>query len=379
MKKIIKLSKSSISTEEIISVSNVLKSEYLGMGKKVQEFEKKLKIFFGREVVCVSSGTAALHLSLQALEIKKGDEVLVPSITYIASFQAISATGAKAIACDVESETMLIDINDVKKKISKKTKAIMPVHFAGNPANLKDIYKLAKKNNLFVIEDAAHAFGSYYKKKLIGSLGDIVCFSFDGIKTITSGEGGCIVTSNKKLIDNIKNSRLLGIVGDTEKRYAKKRSWDFDVKYQGWRYHMSDIMAAIGVEQLKKFTLFSKKRKLLAEFYDKNLKDNKYIKHFNINYKNVVPHIYVVKIDNLTNRIRNLLRKLLLKDGIETGIHYKPNHLLTYYKSNQLLINTSKVFDKILSLPLHVDLNKEDIIYILSCLKRNLKKISKNQ
>ena len=379
MKKIIKLSKSSISTEEIISVSNVLKSEYLGMGKKVQEFEKKLKIFFGREVVCVSSGTAALHLSLQALEIKKGDEVLVPSITYIASFQAISATGAKAIACDVESETMLIDINDVKKKISKKTKAIMPVHFAGNPANLKDIYKLAKKNNLFVIEDAAHAFGSYYKKKLIGSLGDIVCFSFDGIKTITSGEGGCIVTSNKKLIDNIKNSRLLGIVGDTEKRYAKKRSWDFDVKYQGWRYHMSDIMAAIGVEQLKKFTLFSKKRKLLAEFYDKNLKDNKYIKHFNINYKNVVPHIYVVKIDNLTSRIRNLLRKLLLKDGIETGIHYKPNHLLTYYKSNQLLINTSKVFDKILSLPLHVDLNKEDIIYILSCLKRNLKKISKNR
>jgi dTDP-4-amino-4,6-dideoxygalactose transaminase len=379
VKKIIKLSKSSISTEEIISVSNVLKSEYLGMGKKVQEFEKKLKIFFGREVVCVSSGTAALHLSLQALEIKKGDEVLVPSITYIASFQAISATGAKAIACDVESETMLIDINDVKKKISKKTKAIMPVHFAGNPANLKDIYKLAKKNNLFVIEDAAHAFGSYYKKKLIGSLGDIVCFSFDGIKTITSGEGGCIVTSNKKLIDNIKNSRLLGIVGDTEKRYAKKRSWDFDVKYQGWRYHMSDIMAAIGVEQLKKFTLFSKKRKLLAEFYDKNLKDNKYIKHFNINYKNVVPHIYVVKIDNLTNRIRNLLRKLLLKDGIETGIHYKPNHLLTYYKSNQLLINTSKVFYKILSLPLHVDLNKEDIIYILSCLKRNLKKISKNR
>ena len=379
MKKIIKLSKSSISTEEIISVSNVLKSEYLGMGKKVQEFEKKLKIFFGREVVCVSSGTAALHLSLQALEIKKGDEVLVPSITYIASFQAISATGAKAIACDVEPETMLIDINDVKKKISKKTKAIMPVHFAGNPANLKDIYKFAKKNNLFVIEDAAHAFGSYYKKKLIGSLGDIVCFSFDGIKTITSGEGGCIVTSNKKLIDNIKNSRLLGIVGDTEKRYAKKRSWDFDVKYQGWRYHMSDIMAAIGVEQLKKFTLFSKKRKLLAEFYDKNLKDNKYIKHFNINYKNVVPHIYVVKIDNLTNRIRNLLRKLLLKDGIETGIHYKPNHFLTYYKSNQLLVNTSKVFDKILSLPLHVDLNKEDIIYILSCLKRNLKKISKNR
>ena len=120
MKKIIKLSKSSISTEEIISVSNVLKSEYLGMGKKVQEFEKKLKIFFGREVVCVSSGTAALHLSLQALEIKKGDEVLVPSITYIASFQAISATGAKAIACDIESETMLIDINDAKKKISKK-------------------------------------------------------------------------------------------------------------------------------------------------------------------------------------------------------------------------------------------------------------------
>jgi dTDP-4-amino-4,6-dideoxygalactose transaminase len=379
MKKIIRLSKSSISNQEIVSVSNVLKNEYLGMGKKVQEFERKLNFFFGREVICVSSGTAALHLSLQALGIKKGDEVLVPSITYIGSFQAISATGAKAIACDVEPDSMLLDINDIKKKISKKTKAIMPVHFAGNPVNLKDIYKFAKKNNLFVVEDAAHAFGSYYKKKLIGSFGDVVCFSFDGIKTITSGEGGCIVTSNKKLISNIKNSRLLGVVGDTKKRFEKKRSWDFDVIDQGWRYHMSDIMAAIGVEQLKKFSLFSKKRKLLAKFYDLNLKNNKYIKHFAINYKNVVPHIYVVKIDSLKNRTRKLLRKFLLKDGIETGVHYKPNHLLTYYKSKQLLVNTNKIFDKVLSLPLHVDLNKKDIIYILNCLKKNLTKITKNQ
>ena len=142
---------------------------------------------------------------------------------------------------------------------------------------------------------------------------------------------------------------------------------------------MSDIMAAIGVEQLKKFSLFSKKRKLLAKFYDLNLKNNKYIKHFAINYKNVVPHIYVVKIDSLKNRTRKLLRKFLLKDGIETGVHYKPNHLLTYYKSKQLLVNTNKIFDKVLSLPLHVDLNKKDIIYILNCLKKNLTKITKNQ
>jgi len=210
----IRLSKCSISQKEINSVVKTLKNEYLGMGTKVGVFEKNLKGFFGRDAICVSSGTAALQIAIQASNISFGDEVLVPAITYVATFQAISASGAIPIACEVNPETILIDLRDAEKKVTKRTKAIIPVHFAGNASNIKDVYLFAKKKNLIVIEDAAHAFGSYYKNKLVGSFGNISCFSFDGIKNITSGEGGCIISSNKQVNEKIRNARLLGVIGD---------------------------------------------------------------------------------------------------------------------------------------------------------------------
>jgi dTDP-4-amino-4,6-dideoxygalactose transaminase len=213
----------------------------------------------------VVNGTAALQLALQAAGIWQGDEVLVQSLTYVASFQAISATGARPVACDVDAETLCLDWRDAEKRLTPRTKAVMPVHYAGGVGALDEIYAFAEKYGLRVIEDAAHAFGTEYQGKKVGEFGDIVCFSFDGIKNITSGEGGCIVTNDEEVLRKVRDARLLGVEKDTEKRFSGGRSWEFDVTAQGWRYHMSNIMAAIGLEQLKRFPENASQRQVLAK------------------------------------------------------------------------------------------------------------------
>ncbi len=365
----IKLSKSSIGEEEKKAVENVLNKEYLGMGSEVEKFENNLSEFFQRPCVCVSSGTAALQLAMEASGIANGDEVLVQSITYVASFQAISATGAKPVACDINPKSITIDLSDAGKRITHKTKAIMPVHYSGGVGDLDEVYDFAKKYNLRVIEDAAHAFGTLYKGKRIGSFGDLVCFSFDGIKNITSGEGGCVVTENTEFLQKLKDTRLLGVEKDTDNRFLSKRSWQFDVKYQGWRYHMSNIMAAIGVEQLKKFPNFAKKRKQLANIYNNELKSFNSLTILENDYDYVVPHIYPVILSQ--NIDRKLLQIYLRENGVETGIHYQPNHKLTYYKKNiRKLEVTEKIYSKLLTLPLHTELAEKDIIKITNLIKK---------
>ena len=364
----IRISKSTISSKEIKAVSRVLQKEYLGMGQEVKLFEKNLEKFLNNKCVCVSSGTAALHLACQSIGLTKGDEVLVQSITYISSFQAISATGAKPIACEVNPLTLTIDTNDLVKKINSKTKAIMPVHYAGNAGELTKIYSIAKKYRLRVIEDAAHAFGSYYKKHKIGHKGDIVCFSFDGIKNITSGEGGCITSKDEKVINYAKDARLLGVRNDSTKRYQNMRSWDFNVSSQGWRYHMSNIMAAIGIEQLKKFPTALKKRQKFAKLYSTKLFNNPNLSILPSNYDLVVPHIYPVIFIN--RELRNKYKRKLEVNNVQTGIHYKPNHQLKLYenKKNKLPVSDN-LYERILTLPLHLDLTNKQINFICSLLK----------
>ena len=369
--KLLRLSKSVISIRERKAVEKVLKKGFLGMGPEVNQFEKDLKGFFKREVVCFNSGTAALQIALQASGIGANDEVLVPSITYVASYQAISATGAKPISCDIDLKNMQVSLIDLKKRVTKKTKAIMPVHFAGSASQIKEIYKFAKKNNLRVIEDAAHAFGTKINGRKIGSFGDITCFSFDGIKNITSGEGGCLVTSDKKVLALARDLRLLGIENESDKRYAGHRSWISDVKQQGWRYHMSDINASIGRVQLKRFGDLSKLRKKICKLYDTKFKNHNFIKLFKRNYKEEVPHIYVVRILKLKKR--EYLRKLLLKKGIQTGIHYYPNYKYSKYKdSKKLFPNTEKIYKELLTLPLHPEINEKDVSYIYKTLNETI-------
>lgn len=356
---LIRLSKSVVGIEEATAVHRViLEDGYLGMGREVCQFEAELSLFFGgRAVTCVNSGTAALHLALMAV-VKPWDEVLVPSLTFVSSFQAITAAGAKPIACDIDPNTLLIDLKDAAKRLTHKTRVIMPVHYSGGVGDLKKVYAFARKNRLRVIEDAAHAFGTIYNGKKIGSFGDIACFSFDGIKNITSGEGGAIVSSDRKVIEFVKDARLLGIRQDTDKRYQGKRSWEFEVLHQGYRYHMSNIFAAIGRVQLRKFSRFARIRRSLAKKYHQMLAEISGIELLQRDYTTIVPHIFPILVKDGQ---RDLLRAYLLKKGIETGIHYYPNHFLKFFaKKNVRLPVTERIYKEILSLPLHPGLNSVD-------------------
>lgn len=367
--RVIKLSKSVVGDTEISALERVIKESYLGMGKAVQDFESKLKEYLGAEyVVCVNSGTAALHLALMSAGLRPGDEVLVQSLTFVASLQAITAAGAVPVMCEIDPATCTIDLRDAQSKVSDRTRAVMPVHYAGRVGPLDEIYEFAGRYRLRVIEDAAHAFGTVYKNKRIGSFGDIVCFSFDGIKNITSGEGGAIVTNDKKAAMFSMDARLLGVQKDTEKRYSGLRSWEFDVTHQGYRYHMSNLFGAIGLVQLERFEKeFKPKRQWLAKNYYGSLKDIPNIVLFPNDYDDVVPHIFPIRVKNGN---RNGLRELLNSNGIECGIHYYPAHLLTYFgsKRGQLPV-TEEIYGELLTIPLHPDIMGEDQQLIIDKIK----------
>jgi dTDP-4-amino-4,6-dideoxygalactose transaminase len=369
MKKI-KLSKSVVNKKEIAAISRVmLKDGYFGMGQEVRNFEKELKEFLetDKDVVCVNTGTSALHLAVAAV-VRPGDEVLVQSLTYVASYQAISAAGATPVSCEIDPATLTIDLADAEQKLTSKTKAIMPVHYASDPGDLDKLYEFAKKHNLRVIEDAAHAFGGKYNNSLIGTIGDIICFSFDPIKNITSGDGGAIVTADKQVLKYVQDARLLGVQNDTEKRYAGSRSWSFDVVAQGFRYHMTNIFAAIGRVQLKKFPKFKKIRQQLATRYLSALSSVSAIKLLKKDYTQIVPHIFPILI---TNGKRDALRQYLTENGVETGVHYQPNHWLTLYKKDGVeLEKTDTIYNQLLTLPLHAALTKTEQNKVVTLIKK---------
>ncbi|MBR4742013.1 MAG: aminotransferase class I/II-fold pyridoxal phosphate-dependent enzyme, partial [Desulfovibrio sp.] len=302
-----RLSRSVVGEAEAKAVSRVLLEDgYLGMGEETKRFEAALANFLEvdqEQVISTNSGTAALHLACDALRAtskptKATPEILVPSLTFVASFQAISAAGCKPVACDVLLETGTLDLEDAAKRITENTIGLMFVDYASNPWHLSDVYAFAKSNGLRVVEDAAHAFGCRHHGQRIGSFGDLVCFSFDGIKNITCGEGGCIIAFDQDSAKLAKDARLLSVEGDTQKRFSGSRSWDADVKRQGYRYHLSNIMAAIGLEQLKRFPKeFLPKRTLRASVYAQRLCTQKGLALFETDPKDfIVPHIQVIRV-----------------------------------------------------------------------------------
>ena len=362
----IRLSKSSILQAEKDAVLKVLDKEFLGMGEEVKLFEIGIKEYIdtAMEVVCVNTGTSALHLSLSVLGLKSGDEVLVPSLTYVASYQSISATGAKPVSCEINPDTLFINVNDARSKITKNTKVIMPVHYASSSKGMDEVYSLAKEFNLRVVEDAAQAFGCKRDGDFVGKTGDVICFSFDGIKNITSGEGGAILSNDKRFIQKVKDARLLGVERDTEKRFSGQRSWNFDVSSQGFRYHMSNIMAAIGIVQIDRIDEFRSVRQNIARKYIKELSKLEDINFLDFDFNETLPHIFVIKASN-----RDKLREFLLMSDIECGIHYKPNHLLSKYNSTFDLPVTEEIYGQILTLPCHYDLTDSEQKYVIEKIK----------
>ena len=364
----IRLSRSDISFREYFSVFSCMREGMLGMGKFVKKFEILLSDYLKSNVVCVSSGTSALHIALESLNLEQGSEVLVPSLTYVATYQAIKAAGLTPKSVDIDINTCNINRKLLEDAFSPKSKVIVPVLYAGNTSGYREILKWAKEKSLRVIVDAAHAFGSKDQDQLVGSFGDITCFSFDGIKNITSGEGGCIVSKDMNLINLSKDKRLLSVQKDTEMRYSNRRSWDFEVINQGWRYHMSNVHASIGIAQFKRKKYFFEKRRINAKYYDKLLANSAIIRSFSRNYDEIVPHIYPVLLN--ANVERDSLIKYLKEYGIESGIHYKPNHKLAFFRNNYSLPNTEDIFPRLISLPLHTYLSKKQIRYIVSIINK---------
>jgi dTDP-4-amino-4,6-dideoxygalactose transaminase len=365
----IRLSKSSLGVEEKQAVLSILDSEFLGMGAETANFENDLKAYIGgeREIISVNTGTSALNLALSCLNVGAGDEVIVPSLTYVASYQAIAACGAIPVSCDVNINTGFICPKAAEKLITKHTKVIMPVHYASQSYGIKAIYALAQRYNLRVVEDAAHAFGCIYDGKKVGSFGDIICFSFDGIKNITCGEGGAIVTGDLHLADRLRDARLLGVEKDSEARFKGQRSWTFDVKHLGYRYHLSNIMAAIGREQLKKIDTFGKRRRNCVLTYMTSLEAIPEVTLFHYNYDGVIPHIFPIRVKK---SYRHLLREFLLSRDIETGLHYYPNHKLTLFRtSTDNCPNTESIADELITLPLHADLGETEVAQVVDSIR----------
>ena len=367
-----RLSRSIVGPAEAEAVARVITEDgYLGMGSEVQRFEAELAAYLGvrpEQVITVNTGTAAVHLAVEAC-CPPGSEVLVPSLTFVASFQAITAARCVPVACDAREDSATLDLADAERRLTEKTCAIMPVHYASNPWQLDEIHAFAARHGLRVIEDAAHAFGCTSKGRKIGSFGDVVCFSFDGIKNITCGEGGCIVAFNPETARLCSDARLLSVENDAQKRFAGVRSWEFDVTRQGWRYHMSNIMAAIGRVQLSRLdSEFAPARRALSARYRANLADVPGIALLcNDPDCDVVPHILPVRV---LHGKKDAVKTALAESGLPTGVHYKPNHLLSFYKTAYPLLVTERLFDELVTLPLHPGISEADVDTVTSALRK---------
>ena len=361
--------KPSITEEEIQAVTEVLKSGWLGLGPKTSAFEEKFAEYVGTDfAVGLNSGTAALHLALNVLGITKGDEVLVPTITFVSTAHAVVYNGAKPVFADVREDTLCIDIDDVKKKITKRTKAIIPVHYGGHPCQMSELSKIAEESGIAIVEDAAHACGAEYKGKKIGSLSELTCFSFHAVKNLTCGEGGMLTTPNKAYNTKLRELRWLGISKDTWGRTEEKTTyaWQYRVSELGFKCNMHDISAAIGLVQLKRLEELNQKRREIAEKYNEGFRDLNWlttpVEKFYARISWHILHIKLYRRDELISHLK--------KNDIAPGVHYYPNHLHPYYENQGIHLPTAeRVWKKILSLPLYPDMKDDEVNKVIETVR----------
>ena len=353
------------------AINKTLDTKWISTGPNCEKFEKmfseKLDAKFS---LSTASCTASLHMSLIALGIKPGDEVLVPSLTFAATANVIKYIGAKPVFCDITSHSDLtINPNEIEKKISRKSKAIIVMHYAGFPCSMEKIVSLAKKHNLYIIEDAAHAPLSEYKGKKLGTIGDIGTFSFFSNKNIAIGEGGMIVTDNQELYEKLKLIRSHGMTSLSYERF-KGHTNKYDIISLGYNYRMDDIRAAIGIVQLEKLEKDLIRRRELRRLYIEKLNNqSKIIIPFENSDAFVSNYIFPIVLNDSTNLDRDKIRQRLDTAGIQTSIHYPPVHRFTIYSQDFLeLPNTDYISDNEITLPMYSNLNNTDIDYITNSL-----------
>ena len=344
-------------------VLDALNSRLLTDGPKLHKFESIFAKFTGAKfAVGVSNGTAALHLSLKALGIGKGSEVIIPDITFAATASSVLLTGATPVLVDVDEDLNILTPS-IKKAITARTKAIIPVHFAGKSCKIKEIASIAKKNHIAVIEDCAHAIGSKANSKHVGTFGQSGCFSFYPTKNFTTIEGGMVITNSKNTADFVRSARNHGITKTLASRFSKGKPWDYDIENPGYNYRLDEIRASLGINQMKRIKKMNLLRKKVANYYTEKLEN---VNGVVVPDKSIgtdhVHHLYVIRITGKYSITRDMLFNKLLNKGIRTSVHYKPLHMFTAFKKmakiSGSLSNSKNAYSQILSLPIYPSISK---------------------
>ena len=334
---------------------------WLGMGATTQEFEVLISDFLGLEnryVCTTNTGTSALHIALRAAGIGPGDEVITPSFNYVADHQAIRMAGAEVVMCDIRGDNLGIDNDKAADLVTDRTRAIIPLHFAGLPCDISGTRQLARQYGLRVIEDGMHAFGSVIDDVKIGNDGDICCFSFDPVKIITSIDGGCVIVNDEQELARLQHLRLLGVDRDTTERYKNRRAWEYDVVSEGYRYHLTNIMASIGVAQIKSIDQFIASRQSVCRSYSEAFSVIDELTVPATDFGNVSPFIYSLRV---RADLREALIAHLQERLIDTGIHFVPVHKHEWFSDARTgdLSVTDRVVQEVLTLPLHSNMRSD--------------------
>jgi UDP-4-amino-4,6-dideoxy-N-acetyl-beta-L-altrosamine transaminase len=378
--KMIPYSRQCIDDEDINEVIKVLKSDFITQGPKIPEFEKHLADYCGcKFAVVFNSGTSALHGAYFVAGLKKGDEFITSPITFAATSNAGLYLGAKPIFVDVEKNTGNIDATKIETKMTKKTKLLIPVHYAGHPVDLKKISQIAKKYNLFVVEDACHALGAKYKGETIGNCkhSDMTVLSFHPVKHITTGEGGAVLTNTKEFYKKLLMFRSHGITKD---QFINKPDgdWYHEMQFLGYNYRMTDIQAALGISQFKKLDSFVERRRAIAELYNEAFKDNPY---FDIPYEKSYAfssyHLYPIRLKNACKNKKREIFSKLRKRGLGIQTHYIPAYWHPYYEKlgykKGLCPVAEDFFQREISIPIYPAMTGDNFKYVIQTVLNNIK------
>lgn len=352
-----------IGPDTLAHVGEAFDVGWLGMGAATKEFEERIQAFLGcpdRHVVAVNTGTSALHVALLAAGVQPGDEVIVPSFNYVADHQAIRMAHAEPVLCDIRDDNLGMDVEKAAALVTPKTKAIIPLHFAGIPCSQADVFQLAAERGLRVVEDGMHAFGTEIGGRKIGAYGDICTFSFDPVKIITSVDGGCIVTADADEAERMRRYRFLGVDKETSLRYKNKRAWDYDVVSDGFRYHMTNIIASIGISQIKRVDEFIASRREVCRRYSEAFRSIDGLRVPATDFADVSPFIYSLRV--LGGRRQALIEHLDAR-GVDVGIHFIPVHRHTQFagcRQGDMTV-TNRVVQEVLTLPLHSNMRLDRV------------------
>ncbi len=368
--------------EDIEAVREVLRSDWITTGPKVEEFEKKLASYVNtKHAVAVNSGTSALDMAVAALNLAPGSEVITTPFTFVASSNCLLYNNLKPVFADIDPKTFNIDPNQIREKISSKTRAILYVDYAGQPCNIDKIKEMAEKHDLHLIEDAAHAIGAEYKGKKIGSFADMTVFSFHPVKHITTGEGGAVTTDDDKLTEKLKMLRNHGMDKSVKERFGSNAGYSYDVKMLGRNYRITDFQCALGISQLKKLERFLKRREEIVRGYNEEFAKMEEITtpHVETDVRHVW-HLYTVLLDK--NLDRNLFFAKMRKKKIGVNVHYIPVYKFSYYKEHFALNEkdypvTEEIYPHIITLPMFSKMKNEHVERVVGAVKQTLEEMKK--